>query len=68
MGFPYDKADWSVVDGAMFMGANSSMPLFYTIIAIIICIVFLIYGQMIENDKYNKYNNLLSFFKFFWPY
>ena len=28
MGFPYDKADWSVVDGAMFMGANSSMPLF----------------------------------------
>ena len=35
MGFPYDKADWSVVDGAMFMGANSSMPLFYTIIAII---------------------------------
>ena len=54
MGFPYDKADWSVVDGAMLMGANSSMPLFYTIIAIIICIVFLIYGQMIENDKYNK--------------
>ena len=54
MGFPYDKADWSVVDGAMFMGANSSMPLFYTIIAIIICIVFLIYGQLIENDKYNK--------------
>ena len=37
MGFPYDKADWSVVDGAMFMGAGSSMPFFYTIIAIIIC-------------------------------
>ena len=27
MGFPYDKADWSVVDGAMFMGAGSTMPL-----------------------------------------
>ena len=54
MGFPYDKADWSVVDGAMFMGANSSMPLFYTIIAIIICIVFLIYGQMIENFQDNS--------------
>ena len=54
MVFPYDKADWSVVDGAMFMGANASRPLFFTIIAIIICIVFLIYGQMIENDKYNK--------------
>ena len=54
MGFPYDKVDWSVVDGAMFMGAGSSMPFFYTIIAIIICIVFLIYGQMIESDKYNK--------------
>ena len=54
MGFPYDKADWSVVDGAMFMGAGSSMPFFYTIIAIVICIVFLVYGQMIESDKYNK--------------
>jgi hypothetical protein len=54
MGFPYDKADWSVVDGAMFMGAGSTMPFFYTIIAIVICIVFLIYGQMIENDKYNN--------------
>ena len=40
MGFPYDKADWSVVDGAMFMGANSSMPLFYTIIAIITIVLY----------------------------
>ena len=54
MGFPYTESNWSVVDGAMFMGADSSMPFFYTIIAIIICVVFLVYGQMIESDKYDK--------------
>ena len=54
MGFPYDKLDWSVVDGAMFMGAGSTLTFFYTLIAIIICIIFLIYGQMVENDKYDK--------------
>ena len=54
MGFPYPEENWSVVDGAMYMGAGSTMPFFYTIIAIVICIVFLVYGQMIESDKYNK--------------
>ena len=54
MGFPFTESNWSVVEGAMFMGAGSSMPFFYTIIAVVICIVFLVYGQMIESDKYNK--------------
>tara|TARA_B100000524_G_scaffold264553_1_gene144619 strand:- start:365 stop:529 length:165 start_codon:yes stop_codon:yes gene_type:complete len=54
MGFPFTESNWSVVEGAMFMGAGSSMQFFYTIIAIVICIVFLVYGQMIESDKYNK--------------
>ena len=26
MGFPYDEAAWSVVDGAMFMGWGTAMP------------------------------------------
>ena len=54
MGFPYDKLDWSVVDGAMFMGAGSTLTFFYTLIAIIIFVAFLLYGQMIESDKYDK--------------
>ena len=54
MGFPYDKLDWSEVTGAMFMGAGSTLTFFYTLIAIVICIAFLLYGQMIESDKYDK--------------
>jgi len=54
MGFPYDKLDWNEVEGAMFMGAGSTLTFFYTLIAILICVAFLLYGQMIESDKYDK--------------
>ena len=54
MGFPYDELDWNVVDGAMFMGWGTSLTFFYSLIAIVVGIAFLLYGQMIESDKYDK--------------
>ena len=54
MGFPYNEASWSVVDGAMFMGCGGVMPFFYTLISIIICIVVLLWGDAIEKSKYDE--------------
>lgn len=51
MGFPYDEASWSVVDGAMFMGWGSGAPGFYTLIAAAICVAVLVYGQKSEAKK-----------------
>ncbi|MDG1168467.1 MAG: hypothetical protein P8N14_04675 [Sulfitobacter sp.] len=51
MGFPYDEASWSVVDGAMFMGWGSAAPGLYTLIAAVICIAVLVYGQRSEAKK-----------------
>ena len=52
MGFPYDTADWAVVDGAMFMGWCGSAPGIYTLIAAIICVVVLWMGNSSEKAKY----------------
>lgn len=51
MGFPYDEASWSVVDGAMFMGWGSAAPGFYTLIAAVICVGVLVYGHKTEAKK-----------------
>lgn len=51
MGFPYDEASWSVVDGAMFMGWGSAAPGLYTFIACVICVAVLVYGQRSETNK-----------------
>ncbi len=52
MGFPYDTADWAVVDGAMFMGWGGIAPGIYTLIAAIICVVVLWMGNSSEKAKY----------------
>lgn len=52
MGFPYDTADWAVVDGAMFMGWGGIAPGIYTLIAAIICLVVLWMGNSSEKAKY----------------
>lgn len=54
MGFPYETADWAVVDGAMFMGWGSSMPGIYTLIAAVICVAVLLVGNAQEKAKYRK--------------
>ncbi len=56
MGFPYDTADWSVVDGAMFMGWGSTMPGFYTVIAAVICVTVLLIGHATEAKKAKKFD------------
>ena len=54
MGFPYDEASWSVVDGAMFMGWGGSLPAIYTAIAAVICVYVLWAGNRSEQAQYNK--------------
>lgn len=56
MGFPYEEASWSVVDGAVFMGWGGAMPGLYTAIAGIICVGVLVYGQMTEMRKARQYD------------
>ena len=51
MGFPYEEASWSVVDGAMFIGWGSALPGLCTLIAAVICIGVLVYGQKSETAK-----------------
>lgn len=55
MGFPYDEASWSVVDGAMFMGWGTSMPGVFTLIAAAICVAVLVFGQATESAKTRQY-------------
>jgi hypothetical protein len=54
MGFPYDEAAWSVVDGAMFMGWGTAMPGVYTAIAAAVCAYVLWAGNKSEHKQFNK--------------
>ena len=56
MGFPYDEASWSVVDGAMFIGWGSAMPGLWTLIGAIICVAVLVFGQATEVSKTSRYH------------
>jgi hypothetical protein len=55
MGFPYDEANWAVVDGAMYMGHGSVMPGVYTFIAAVICVAVLFIGHKSEAAKAAKF-------------
>ena len=57
MGFPYDTGDWSGIfaegaSGVMFTGWGGSAPGWYTLFAVIICIVVLVMGNSSEAQKY----------------
>lgn len=54
MGWAFDKADWSAVEGAYYMGAGGSMPGIWTLIAVCACVAVLAIGQIHEKAKYNK--------------
>jgi len=56
MGFPYEEASWSVVDGAMFMGWGGAMPGLYTLIAAIICVAVLVFGHRTEMNKARQFD------------
>ena len=52
--FPYEKADWSAVDGPMFMLANTAWPGTFTAIAAAICVLVLVVGNRSEQAQYKK--------------
>jgi len=61
MGFPYETSDWSAifaegenVSGVMFMGWGGSAPGWYTLIAIVICALVLVIGNISEQKQYDK--------------
>ena len=54
MGFPYDEAAWSVVDGAMFMGWGTAMTGVYTAIAAAVCAYVLWAGNKSEHKQFDK--------------
>jgi hypothetical protein len=49
--FPYEEANWAVVDGAMFIGWGSILPGLTTLICAIICVAVLVIGQRSETAK-----------------
>lgn len=53
--FPYEEASWSVVDGAMFMGWGGALPGLTTLVAAIICVAVLVYGQSTEAKKTRQF-------------
>ena len=55
--FPYEKADWSAVDGPMFMLANTAWPGTFTAIAAAICVLVLVAGNRSEQAQYKKAEN-----------
>ncbi|MFT5065591.1 MAG: hypothetical protein ACJAXK_000753 [Yoonia sp.] len=54
--FPYEEASWSVVDGPMYMLANTSAPGLFTLIAAAICVVVLVIGQRSEAEKTKRFD------------
>ena len=55
MGFPYEEANWAVVDGAMYMGHGGALPGFYTFVAAVICVAVLVVGHKSEATKAAKH-------------
>ena len=47
-------ADWALYKGAMYMGANSSWELVWTLLAAAICVSALVVGSRHELDAYKK--------------
>ena len=54
--FPYEEASWSVVDGPMYMLANTPWPGWFTFIAAVICVAVLVIGQRSETAKAKRFD------------
>ena len=52
--FPYDTEDWSVVNGPMYMLANTSVPGIFKAIAAVLCVWMLVVGNRSEHQQYAK--------------
>jgi hypothetical protein len=55
MGFAYESASWDAVTGAMYMGANGSAPMIYTLISAALCVLMLWMGNRSEHKMYDDY-------------
>lgn len=55
MGFPFDQATWNVVEGVMFIGANSAATGVYTLLGYIACVVILYIGNKSEKQRYKEH-------------
>ena len=55
MGFPFEEASWSVVEGAMYMGAGGPATLLYTLISAGLCVWALWSGHRKEHALYENY-------------
>ena len=55
MGFPFDEATWSVVEGAMFMGWGGFSPGLYTFLGVVACVVILYIGNKSEKARYKNH-------------
>lgn len=52
MGFPFEEPTWEGVSGAIFMGFGTAAPGIFTLIAIVLCLLALFFGNMKESQKY----------------
>jgi hypothetical protein len=55
MGFPGSEASWSVIEGAMYMGAGGIMPSVYTWISVAVCVWALWVGHRKERALYSNH-------------
>lgn len=55
MGFPFDTPTWDGVSGAIFMGVGGSAPGLFSMIAVIVAVGALAFGQRTEAGKYRSH-------------
>lgn len=47
-------SDWALYKGAMYMGANSSWEVIWTLVAAALCVAALVIGSRHELDAYKR--------------
>ncbi len=50
----FDLPNWDAAEGPIYMGANSSAEVIWTLIAAVLCILALIMGSRHELDAYKR--------------
>ena len=55
--FPYDSASWEAATGAIYMGANGSLPMIATIVCVVGCVWALWAGNRKEHRLYKSYRD-----------
>lgn len=53
----FDLANWDAATGPLYMGANTSWEVIWTILAAVLCIWAIVMGSRHELDAYEKMKN-----------